>query len=104
MIHEDQRSLLSGATCQELAWLIKMSVVNVAQSIEISNQYRDIFEGLGCLKKEYHIKMHPKVCHPHKAPKLVSMPLNVQLKDYLPKKGVVQPCSYRASSMHGSVT
>ena len=67
VIHGDQHPLLSGATCQELGF-IKMDIVNAMQSSHIIDQYKDVFEGLGCLEKEYHIEMDPAVSPSQQAP------------------------------------
>ena len=70
-----------------------MDIVNAVQSPDI-NQYRDVFEGLGCLEKEYHIEMDPAVSPSQQAPRRVPVALKELLKeklDDLTKKGIIQP-------------
>ena len=96
VIHGDQRPLLSGATCQELG-LIKLDVVHAVQSTDIIDQYRDVFEGLGCLEKEYHIELDPAVSPSQQPPRRVPVALKGQLKEKLQKRHYTT--SYRAYSM-----
>lgn len=37
--------------------MIKIDTVNVAQPVDLIAQYKDVFEGLGHLEGDYHIKM-----------------------------------------------
>ena len=92
VIEDDQRPLLSGITCQELG-LIKLDMVNAVQTTEIIDQYRDVFEGLGCLEGEYHIELDPKITLLQQAPRRVPVALKEQLKklDDLTRQGIIQP-------------
>ena len=101
--HRDQHPLLSGAMCQELG-LIKMDVVHTVQSTDIIDQYRDVFKGLGCLEKEYHIKLDPAVSHSQQPSRRVPVALKGQLKeklDDLTKKALYNQLQ---SIQHGSTT
>ena len=71
-----------------------MDIVNAVQSPDIIDQYRDVFEGLGCLGKEYHIEMEPAVSPSQQAPKRVPVALKEQLKEKLDDftiKGIIKP-------------
>ena len=96
VIHGDQRPLLYGAMCQELG-LIKMDIVNAVQSPDIIDQYRDVFECLGFLDKEYHIEMDPAVSPSQQAPRRVPVALKEQIKEKLQKRHYTT--SYRVYSM-----
>ena len=87
VIHGDRRPLLSGATCQELG-LIKLDVVHAVQSTDIIDQYRDVFEGLVCLEKEYHIELDPAVSPSQQPPRRVPVTIKGQLKEKLQKKAL----------------
>ena len=78
-----------------------MDIVNAVQSPDIIDQYRDVFEGLGCLEKEYHIEMDPAVSPSQQAPRRVPVALKEQLKEKLQKKALYNQLQ---SIQHGSAT
>ena len=71
--------------------------MSAVQSPDIIDQYRDVFEGLGCLEKEYHIEMDPALSPSQQAPKRVPVALKEQLKEKLQKRHYTT--SYRVYSM-----
>ena len=76
------------------AWVNKNGHCECSASPDIIDQYRDVFEGLGCLEKEYHIEMEPAVSPSQQAPKRVPVALKEQLKekfDDLTIKGIIKP-------------
>lgn len=93
VIQGDQRPLLSGKTCQALG-MIKIDTVNATQPIDLIDQYKDVFEGLGCLEGDYHIELDPTVLPVQHVPRRVPVALKEQLKiklDSLVAQGIITP-------------
>ena len=93
VIHGDQRPLLSGKTCQALG-MIKIDTVNVTQPVDLIDQYKDVFEGLGCLEGDYHIELDPSVSPVQHVPRRIPVALKEQLKvklDSLVAQGIITP-------------
>ena len=70
MVRTDQRSILCFKASQDLG-LIKV-VLNTNKTDSLVKQFKDVFEGLGCLKTPYRIKVDPSVrptiCPPRNQP------------------------------------
>ena len=85
--------MLLGRTCQTLG-LIKIDTVNAAQLTDLIDQYKDVFEGLGCLDGDYHIELDPSVPPVQHIPRRVPVALKEQLKVKLDSpvtQGVIKP-------------
>ena len=93
VIHDDQRPLLSGKTFQALG-MIKIDTVNTTQPMDMIDQYKDVFEGLGCLEGDYHIELDSSVSPVQHVPRRVPVALKEQLKvklDSLVSQGIITP-------------
>ena len=58
------------------------------------DQYKDVFEGLGCLEGDYHIELDPSVSPVQHVPRRVPVALKEQLKiklDSLVSQGIITP-------------
>ena len=70
VVRTDQRSILCFKASQDLG-LIKV-VLNTNKTDSLVKQFKDVFEGLGCLKTPYRIKVDPSVrptiCPPRNQP------------------------------------
>jgi hypothetical protein len=64
IIKGDQKPLLSGETCTSMG-LITVHIANsintspITAPSDIFMEYKDVFEGLGCLPGEYHLEIDP---------------------------------------------
>ena len=93
VIHGDQRPLLSGKTCQALG-MIKIDTVNTTQPMDMIDQYKDVFEGLGCVEGDYHIEFDSSVSPVQHVPRRVPVALKEQLKvklDSFVSQGIITP-------------
>ena len=93
VIHGNQRPLLSGKTCQALG-MIKIDTVNATQPVDLIDQYKDVFEGLGCLEGDYHIELDSSVSPVQHVPRRIPVALKEQLKvklDSLVAQGIITP-------------
>ena len=74
--------------------MLTINVVNAAQSTDLIDQYNDVFEGLGCLKGNYHIELNSSVSPVQHVPRRVPVALKEQLKaklDSLVAQGIIEP-------------
>ena len=89
-----QKPLLSGHTCLELG-LISINKVHAVDTEAINNllvEYKDVFEGLGCLQGDYHIDIDQSIPPVQHAPRRTPVALKKKLKqkiDEMEKKGVI---------------
>ena len=59
---------------------------------ELLKEYKEVFTGLGCLPREYHIEVDPAIKPVQHAPRLVPIPLKSKLKekiDEMEKQGII---------------
>ena len=70
VVRTNQSPILCFKASQELG-LIKV-ILNINKADSLVKQYKDVFEGLGCLKTPYRIKVdlsvHPTICPPRNKP------------------------------------
>lgn len=87
-----QKPLISGETCSLLdivrvnAKLCKVQEESLYSSWteeQIKGEFRDVFEGLGCLPGVFHLQIDPTTVPVKHAPRRVPIPLRKKLKDKL---------------------
>lgn len=89
-----QKPLLSGTMCEKLG-LITINTVNSIEDTDdpIIVQFRDVFQGLGCLEGDYHIEVDPSVKPVQHLPRRVPLALKGRLKakiDDLELRGIIK--------------
>ena len=108
-----QQPLLSGETCTNMD-----STVHVANSVDIPpsaaaavpqdilTEYKDVFEGLGCLPGEYHLEVDPNITPVQHTPRRVAIPLKAELKAHIEElermqvlKKVTEPTDWISSEV-----
>ena len=87
VIAGSQKPLLSGETCNNLG-LITINEVHQVSTPDsngdtLIREYRDVFEGLGCLPGEYQIEIDSKVSPVQHAPRRAPVALKAKLKEKL---------------------
>ena len=65
-----------------------MSTATVPQ--DIFTEYKDVFEGLGCLPGEYHLELDPNVTHMKHNPRKVAILLKAELKAHIEELEKIQ--------------
>ena len=95
VISGKQKPLLSGHVCLKLG-LISINNVGAVDAVGSENsllvQYKDVFEGLGCLQGDYHIDIDNSVPPVQHAPRRTPVALKKRLKqkiDEMEKKGII---------------
>ena len=74
--------------------MIKIDTVNATQATDLVYQYKDMFEGLGCLERDHHIELNPSKSLAQYVPRRVPVALKEQLKiklDTLVTQGIIKP-------------
>lgn len=88
IVSASQQLLLSRETCTNMG-LITFNVVNSVKtpstttSEDIIAEYKEVFEGLGCLPGEYHLEVDPSVTPVKHTPRRVSTPLKAELHKHI---------------------
>ena len=67
---------------------VNMSTATVPQ--DIFTEYKDVFEGLGCLPGEYHLELDPNVTPVKHTPRKVAIPLKAELKAHIEELEKIQ--------------
>lgn len=87
-----QPPLLSSQTCTQMG-LISVHIDDAVNSVEqhdavkalseqdLVHEFKDVFEGLGCLAGDYHIEIDPTVRPVQNAPRRVPVPMKDKLYD-----------------------
>ena len=87
-----QKPLLSGHTCLELGLISINCVHAVDREDTLLADYKDVFEGLGCLTGNYHIEIDHSVPPVQHAPRRTPVALKKRLKqkiDEMEQKGII---------------
>ncbi|CAB4003537.1 Hypothetical predicted protein [Paramuricea clavata] len=88
IIKGDQKPLLSGETCTSMG-LITVHIANsintspITAPSDIFMEYKDVFEGLGCLPGEYHLEIDPDAQPVKHTPRIIGIPLKDELKAHI---------------------
>ena len=109
-----QQPLLSGETCTNMGLI----TVHAANSVDIPpsaaaavpqdilTEYKDVFEGLGCLPGEYHLEVDPNITPVKHTPRRVAIPLKAELKVHIEElermqvlKKVTEPTDWISSEV-----
>ena len=107
-----QKPLLSGETCTKMG-LITVHVLNnvdvvsaVEELLDIFKEYKDAFEGLGCLPGEYHLKVDASISPVKHIVRRVAIPLKSELKKHIEElqkvqvlKKVIEPTDWISSQV-----
>ena len=88
IVRGSRQPLLSGETCTNMGLIMVHVVNNVNMSRatvpqDIFTEYKDVFEGLGCLPGEYHLELDPNVTPVKHTPRKVAIPLKAELKAHI---------------------
>ena len=88
IIKGDQKPLLSGETCTSMG-LITVHIANsintssITAPSDIFKEYKDVFEGLGCLPGEYHLEIDPDAQPVKHTPRRIAIPLKAEQKAHI---------------------
>ena len=88
IIKGEQKPLLSGETCTSMG-LITVHIANsintspITAPSDIFMEYKDVFEGLGCLPGEYHLEIDPDAQPVKHTPRRIAIPLKAELKAHI---------------------
>ena len=88
IVSGSQKPLLSGETCTNMELIIVNVVNNVnspstTTSEDIIEEYKHVFQGLGCLPEEYHLEVDPNVTLVKHTPRRVAIPLKAELHKHI---------------------
>ena len=90
IVNSRQPPLLSGETCTKMG-LIIVNVINCVNSPPLTTSqdiivaYQDVFDGLGCLPGEYHMKVDPSLIPMKHTPRRAAIPLKAELHNHIYK-------------------
>ena len=90
-----QKPLLSANTCEHLKLTVNVNMSEHIESLskeKILHKYKDVFEGLGCFKGEYHIQIDENVKPVQHAPWCIPLAIREELKlkiDKMVKDGIL---------------
>ena len=108
-----QQPLLSGETCTSMG----LVTIHAANSVDIPpaaaavpqdilTEFKDVFEGLGCLPGEYHLEVDPNITPVKHTPRRVAIPLKAELKAHIEElekmqvlKKVTEPTDWISSEV-----
>ena len=87
VISGSQKPLLSGEACSNLGLITINEVYQVSSHASnedaLLQEYKDVFDGLGCLPDDYHIAIDPNVPPVQHAPRRAPVALKAKLRDKL---------------------
>ena len=94
VVDHQAQPVLGLQTCLELQLIKRMYTVNSDDPNQLLNEYRDVFEGLGCLPGDYNIQLQdnakPVIHPPRKIPFAQRSKVKKEL-DRMVRDGVIEP-------------